>query len=93
MQYSLVPLKYDDADPEPIEGAFYASSSYQKLFFNRFREEEPQLHTAIQEIDGQKEDFILSDNNLISIKGTGEYCTNLSGLTQATGGKFLSSLC
>jgi len=74
-------MEYDDSDPEPIEGPFYASSSYQKLFFNRFREEEPQLHTAIQKIDGQKEDFILSDNNLISIKGTGEYCTNLSGLT------------
>lgn len=74
-------MDYDDADPERVEGAFYASSSYQKLFFNRFREEDPQLHTAIQEIDGQKEDFILSDNNLVSIKGTSEYCTNLNGLT------------
>ena len=83
-------MEYDDSDPEPIEGPFYASSSYQKLFFNRFREEEPQLHTAIQEIDGQKEDFILSDNNLISIKGTGEYCTNLSGLTPTN--RILTSL-
>jgi len=83
-------MEYDDSDPEPIEGAFYASSSYQKLFFNRFREEEPQLHTAIQEIEGQKEDFILSDNNLISIKGTGEYCTNLSGLTPTN--RILTSL-
>lgn len=83
-------MEYDDADPEPIEGAFYASSSYQKLFFNRFREEEQQLHTAIQEIDGQKEDFILSDNNLVSIKGTSEYCTNLSGLTPTN--RILTSL-
>lgn len=83
-------MEYDDSDPEPIEGPFYASSSYQKLFFNRSREEEPQLHTAIQEIDGQKEDFILSDNNLISIKGTGEYCTNLSGLTPTN--RILTSL-
>ena len=83
-------MEYDDADPEPIEGAFYASSSYQKLFFNRFREEEPQLHTAIQEIDGQKEDFILSDNNLVSIKGTSEYCTNLNGLTPTN--RILTSL-
>ena len=83
-------MEYDDSDPEPIEGAFYASSSYQKLFFNRFREEEPQLHTAIQEIDGQKENFILSDNNLVSIKGTGEYCTNLSGLTPTN--RILTSL-
>ncbi len=83
-------MEYDDADPEPIEGAFYASSSYQKLFFNRFREEEPQLHTAIQEIDGQKEDFILSDNNLVSIKGTSGYCTNLNGLTPTN--RILTSL-
>ena len=83
-------MEYDDADPEPIEGAFYASSSYQKLFFNRFREEEAQLHTAIQEIDGQKEDFILSDNNLVSIKGTSEYCTNLNGLTPTN--RILTSL-
>ncbi len=83
-------MEYDDSDPEPIEGAFYASSSYQKLFFNRFREEDPQLHTAIQEIDEQKEDFILSDNNLVSIKGTGEYCTNLSGLTPTN--RILTSL-
>ena len=83
-------MEYDDSDPEPIEGPFYASSSYQKLFFNRFREEEPQLHTAIQKIDGQKEDFILSDNNLVSIKGTGEYCTNLSGLTPTN--RILTSL-
>ena len=83
-------MEYDDSDPEPIEGAFYASSSYQRLFFNRFREEEPQLHTAIQEIDEQKEDFILSDNNLVSIKGTGEYCTNLSGLTPTN--RILTSL-
>ena len=83
-------MEYDDSDPEPIEGAFYASSSYQKLFFNCFREEEPQLHTAIQEIDGQKENFILSDNNLVSIKGTGEYCTNLSGLTPTN--RILTSL-
>ena len=83
-------MEYDDSDLEPIEGAFYASSSYQKLFFNRFREEEPQLHTAIQEIDGQKENFILSDNNLVSIKGTGEYCTNRSGLTPTN--RILTSL-
>lgn len=83
-------MEYDDSDPEPIEGAFYASSSYQKLFFNRFREEEPQLHAAIQEIDGQKEDFILSDNNLVSIKRTSEYCTNLNGLTPTN--RILTSL-
>lgn len=33
-------MEYDDGDPEPIQGAFYASSSYHKPVFNYFREEE-----------------------------------------------------
>lgn len=73
-------MEYDDSDPEPIEGAFYASSSYNKLFFNRFREEDLQIHTALPAINSQKEDFILADNNLVSIKGMNEYNTNLSEL-------------
>ena len=60
-------MEYDDSDPEPMEGAFYASSSYSRLFFNRFREEKPQIHTALPAINSQKEDFILADNNLVSI--------------------------
>ena len=83
-------MEYDDSDPEPIEGAFYASSSYSKLFFNRFREEEPQIHTALPAISSQKEDFILADNNLVSIKGTNEYNTNLSELTPTN--RILTSL-
>lgn len=83
-------MEYDDSDPEPIEGAFYASSGYSKLFFNRFREEEPQSHTALPAINSQKEDFILADNNLVSIKGTNEYNTNLSELTPTN--RILTSL-
>ncbi len=83
-------MEYDDSDPEPIEGVFYASSSYNKLFFNRFREEEPQIHTALPAINSQKEDFILADNNLVSIKGTNEYNTNLSELTPTN--RILTSL-
>lgn len=71
-------MEYDDTDVEPIQGAFYASSSYEKLFFNRFREEDNQIHTAIKSIDPTTEDFILQDNNLVSIKGTNEYNMNLS---------------
>ena len=74
-------MEYDDTEIEPIEGAFYASSSYGKLFFNRFREEDSRIQTALPAIDVQKEDFILADNNLVSIKGTSEYNTNLSELT------------
>ena len=83
-------MEYNDADVEPIEGAFYASSSYEKLFFNRFREEDPLIHTAIPAIDDTKADFILKDNNLVAIKGTNEYVTNLSELSPTN--RILTSL-
>ena len=83
-------MEYDDADVEPIEGAFYAASSYDKLFFNRFREEDPAIHTAIPAIDEAKADFILKDNNLVSIKGSSEYAINLSELSPTN--RILTSL-
>ena len=83
-------MEYDDADVEPIEGAFYAASSYDKLFFNRFREEDPAIHTEIPAIDEAKADFILKDNNLVSIKGSNEYAINLSELSPTN--RILTSL-
>ena len=83
-------MEYDDTDVVPIEGAFYASSSYEKLFFNRFREENAQIHTAIPAVEAQTEEFILVDNNLVSIKGTAEYATNLSELSPTN--RILTSL-
>lgn len=83
-------MEYDDSEVEPIEGAFYATSSYEKLFFNRFREEDTQIHTAIKPIDTQKEEAILKDNNLVSIKGTNEYVTNLNETTPTN--RILTSL-
>lgn len=83
-------MEYDDSDIAPIEGAFYASSSYEKLFFNRFREEDTQIHTMLPAIEEQKEDFILADNNLVSIKGTDEYGMNLSELSSTN--RILTSL-
>lgn len=83
-------MEYDDEDVEPIEGAFYASSSYEKLFFNRFREEDTIIHTAIPAIEEANEDFILKDNNLVSIKGTSEYNLNLSELSPTN--RILTSL-
>lgn len=71
-------MEYDDSDVEPIQGAFYASSSYDKLFFNRFREENSAINTTIPAVNETTADFILKDNNLVSIKGTVEYNLNLS---------------
>lgn len=67
---------YDDNEVIPLEGAFYATSSYEKLFFSHFREEDLHLISAVPATDENKENFILKDNNLVSIKYTPEYETN-----------------
>lgn len=69
--------EYDDSDIEPIQGAFYASSSYTRMFFSKFREQrEEELKAKMKEIDSVKEDYILRDTNLVSIKGTPEYLSS-----------------
>ena len=71
--------EYDDTDIEPIQGAFYASSNYGKMFFSKFREQRAEeLKKQITEIDPEVENFILTDTNLISIKGTPEYQSSIT---------------
>lgn len=70
--------EYDDNEVVPLEGAFYAASSYTRLFFSHFREEDDSIFTRILPVDEQKETAILRDTNYVSIKHTPEYTTNLS---------------
>ena len=71
--------EYDDSDIEPIQGAFYASSSYTRMFFSKFREQrEEELKAKMKPIDIEDEVFILSDTNLIAIKGTPEYTSSIN---------------
>jgi type I restriction enzyme, R subunit len=70
--------EYDDNEVVPLEGAFYAGSSYKKLLFNHFREEDEAIFKKIVPIDEKKESFILKDTNLVTIKHMPEYATNLS---------------
>ncbi|RPF41931.1 type I restriction enzyme R subunit [Hydrogenoanaerobacterium saccharovorans] len=70
--------EYDDTEVIPLEGAFYATTSYEKLFFSHFREEDESIFERIKTIDTEKEIEILKDNNYVSIKTTAEYKTNLS---------------
>lgn len=71
--------EYDDTDIEPIQGAFYASSNYGKMFFSKFREQRTEeVIKNIKPIDEEVEKFILSDNNLLSIKGTPEYDSSIN---------------
>lgn len=72
-------MEYDDGSPQPVEGAFYASPSYDEPIFNYFREEE-QLHLAglLADEDDATENAVLRDNNLIVIKHSPEFLVNKS---------------
>lgn len=70
-------MEYDDGDPEPIQGAFYASSSSHKPVFNYFREEEILNLTALlKQVSDDDELKVLKDNNLEVIRSNPEFLTN-----------------
>lgn len=70
-------MEYDDGDPEPVQGAFYASSSYHKPAFNYFREEEILNLTALlKPVSDDDELKVLKDNNLEVIRSNPEFQTN-----------------
>lgn len=70
-------MEYDDLSPEPIEGAFYATTSYDKPIFNYFREEENfDLDSILSPLSEEVENFVLKDNNLPVIKHSPEFLTN-----------------
>ncbi|CAB0151384.1 Type-1 restriction enzyme R protein [Pseudidiomarina piscicola] len=70
-------MEYDDGDPEPVQGAFYASSSYNKPVFNYFREEEVLNLTALlKPLPDEDELKVLKDNNLEVIRSNPEFQTN-----------------
>lgn len=72
-------MEYDDGSPQPIEGAFYASPSYDAPIFNYFREEEMlDLTRLLADEDDAIENEVLRDNNLNVIKHNQEFITNKS---------------
>lgn len=72
-------MNYDDSSPLPIEGAFYASASYKNPSFNYFREESHfDLNTLLSNNDDAAENFVLKDNNLLTIKSTKAFSKNKS---------------
>ncbi|MBE5839369.1 type I restriction endonuclease subunit R [Butyrivibrio sp.] len=70
--------EYDDMEVVPLEGAFYSTTDYERLFFSHFREEDETIFKKVSAIDEEVEKEILKDNNLVSIKGSGEYAVNIS---------------
>lgn len=70
-------MEYDEAAIDPVQGAFYAASTYDEAHFNYFREERvEELAVAIGPLPEGTEDNILGDTNLVSIKGTPEFDRN-----------------
>ena len=70
-------MEYEDGSPQPIEGAFYASPSYDTPVFNYFREEESlDLTQLLREENDTLENEVLRDNNLNIIKHSPEFLSN-----------------
>ena len=70
-------MEYDQDSIEPIQGAFYSSTSLGNASFNCFREEENvDLSIPLNPEDDFKENFVLKDNNLSAIKRSPEFITN-----------------
>jgi type I restriction enzyme R subunit len=75
-------MEYDEAAIDPVQGAFYAASTYGDAHFNYFREErQAELASAVAPLSEATEDAILTDTNLVSIKGTPEFERNKSADT------------
>lgn len=70
-------MDYADGSPEPLEGAFYASTAYGEPVFNYFREEEVlNLDQLLLPEDPETEDFVLADTNYASLRHSPEFATN-----------------
>jgi type I restriction enzyme R subunit len=79
-------MEYDEAAIDPVQGAFYAASTYGKAHFNYFREERAaELAPGIEPLREGVEDTILTDTNLVSIKGAPEFERNQAVDTVASG--------
>lgn len=72
-------MEYEDGSSQPIQGAFYACSSYNAPVFNYFREEKTlDLSLLLAEEDDAIENEVLRDNNLNIIKHSPEFLSNKS---------------
>lgn len=84
-------MEYDNESSEPIQGAFYSTTSSNEATFNYFREEESLDEiVTLNDISEDIENFILSDNNLNAIKHSPEFITNKSSTTPTN--RLLTSL-
>ena len=84
-------MEYGDQSINPLQGAFYATTSLQKADFNNFREEkEYALHALLKPLSDEAEDYVLHDNNKPVLKTSPEFITNKSPNTPTN--RILTSL-
>ncbi|MFE6074949.1 type I restriction endonuclease [Paenibacillus sp. NPDC057886] len=81
-------MPYDDNARIKLQGSFYTSPNGTKSSFNNFREENEL--PVIEYIDENLIDLVLKDNNLMSIKETAEFETNLKPDSHVN--KFITSI-
>ena len=84
-------MEYDDDAIDPIQGAFYSTSSKTDVIFNYFREEQDlKIDKLLIQYNDETENLILKDNNLITIKHSSEFKTNKN--TTSPTNRLLNSL-
>jgi len=70
-------MEYNDTGVDQLQGAFYATTAKGgSVKFNNFREELKNELPELPEINDETENFILKDNNLITLKYSPEFLTN-----------------
>lgn len=72
-------MEYEDDDVEPIQGAFYATTSKGKAFFNQFKEEPDNrayLFGLLKDENEEIENIILKDTNYAVMKSSKEFELN-----------------
>ncbi len=70
-------MEYDESTIEPIQGAFYATTSSHSAIFNYFRE--PKQQSTVVSLlpeNEENENFLLKDTNYTTIKHSNELATN-----------------
>jgi type I restriction enzyme R subunit len=70
-------MEYDVDSIEPIQGAFYSTTSYANANFNCFKEQEKfDLESILNQEEDALENDVLKDTNLLTIKHSSEFSTN-----------------
>lgn len=80
--------QYNDDERVKLQGSFYTTPNGEETNYNLFREEQ-EIHVN-EYLDSKYIDSVLSDNNIISIKLTPEFITNLKVDTPCN--KFITSV-